>query len=159
MSGGARVRVVGVGNELLGDDAAGLLAARRVAERAPAGVAVTEATGEGTALLDLWTGAKAVFIIDAVRSRAPAGTVRRFDAAEGPLPSRLFHYSTHTVNVADAIELARTIGALPSCVVVYGIEGARFEPGDALTPEVERAIDDVAERVAHEAGAFVEARA
>ena len=57
-SANSPVTVIGVGNAWAGDDAAGVLVARMVRDRAPDGVAVIEHEGEPTALLDAWEGAR-----------------------------------------------------------------------------------------------------
>ncbi len=135
-----RVVVIGVGNALGGDDAAGLLVARRVRERV-AGIDVVEHEGDPTGLVELLDGAGGAVIVDALRSGSPPGTVRRFDAGAAPLPVRLRgSTSTHAVGLADAIELARTLGRLPARLVVIGIEGERFTAGAAHTPAVEAGI-------------------
>ena len=76
--------MIGLGNTLRHDDGAGVEVIRRLARRATArGIAVHEHHGEPLALLDLWEGARAAVLVDAARSGAPAGTVRRFDAGSG----------------------------------------------------------------------------
>ena len=57
---------------------------------------------------------------------------------------RSLRSSTHAFGVADAVELARALGRLPGRLDVYAIEGASFTAGDSLSPEVERAVDDLA---------------
>jgi hydrogenase maturation protease len=150
------VVVVGIGNAMRGDDAAGLEVVGRLRERGPgAGVALRTLEGEGVALLDLWEGACAAVLVDSVRSGAAPGTVRRLDATAEPLPSGLrTSSSTHAVGVADAVELARALGRLPRRLVVYGIEGARFDAGAALSPPVAAVIDAVADRVLRDASAL-----
>jgi hydrogenase maturation protease len=129
--------VIGLGNAVRGDDAAGLLAARAVG-----GV---ELEGDPSALLDLLDGAPAATLVDAVASGAAPGTVHRFDASAEPLPASLrSSTSTHAIGLADALELARALGRLPRRVIVYGIEGAAFAAGDAVTPAVARAVEHVA---------------
>jgi hydrogenase maturation protease len=146
------VTILGIGNLLRGDDAAGLLAARLLRELLP-GVRVLELQGDIAAAIDAWEGETAVLLIDAVRSGAPAGTIHRFEAHAAPLPARFFRSSTHLFGAADAIELARALGRLPSRLIVYGIEAASFEPGAALTPAVEAGVAALVERVAEEARA------
>ena len=63
--------------------------------------------------------------------------------------------STHAVGVGEAIELARVVGRLPSRIVVYGIEGSRFETGAALSAEVAAAVGRVVDAVLHEARELV----
>jgi hydrogenase maturation protease len=121
--------IIGVGNRWRGDDAAGL----EVAARVPGAVS---AEGEPVALLDLWQGASAVTVVDAVSSGAAPGTIHRLDASDAPLPAALAGPSTHLLGLSEAIELARALGRLPARVTVYGIEGEDFSAGAGLTPAV-----------------------
>ncbi len=145
--------VVGVGNALRGDDGAGLEVVRRLRERAEAiGVAVRELEGEGLGLLDLWDGARAVVLVDSVRSGAAPGTVHRIEATDRPLSATLGgSSSTHAVGVGDAIELARALGRLPSRLVLYGGEGHQFETGSQLSASIATILDSVVELVLREA--------
>jgi hydrogenase maturation protease len=110
----------------------------------PGDVEVLEREGEPTALIDAWEGADTVWVVDAVSSGAPAGTVHRLDASEQELPAELFRTSTHHFGLAEAVELARSVGRLPRELVVFGIEGASFQAGERLSPEVESAAESVA---------------
>jgi len=139
--------IIGLGNEYRRDDAVGLVVARRVKEAAPEHVRVLEESGEGAALIESWKDADAVILIDAVHSGAGPGILHRLDAHAQPMPTRFFHYSTHAFSVAEAIELARALGQLPPCLIVYGIEGKTFEAGLGLSPEVEKAAQKVVDRV------------
>jgi hydrogenase maturation protease len=145
------VLVIGVGNAYRRDDAAGLVAARRLRAAAGAEVMVREASGEGTALMDAWEGAEAVILIDAVRSGAPAGTIFRLDARAETVPQTWFRYSTHAFSVADAIALARALNRLPPRLIVLAVEGEQFDAGVGLSPEVEGAVDELARRGLEEA--------
>jgi hydrogenase maturation protease len=97
-------------------------------------------TDEPSRLLDLWAGADHAIVVDAARSGAPPGTVRRFDATAGPLPAGITRSSTHLFGVADAVELARALGRLPAHLDVYAIEGQDFSAGTGLTAAVEQAV-------------------
>jgi len=147
-SGPSAVLVVGVGNLARGDDAAGLLVARRIRLREPR-IEVVEVPN-ATDCLDALRRGERVIVVDAMRTGAPAGTVRRFDLQDEPLPASFSPGSTHALGLATAVELARALGTLPRRVVVYGIEGARFELGAAPSPEVLAAVDRVAEAVVAE---------
>ncbi len=109
-----------------------------------------ELSGEAGELLEAWRENEFVVVVDAVSSGAEAGTVHRFDAGEEPLPAQLLTRSTHGWGVAQAIELGRTLGRLPRRLILYGIEGQDFELGESLSPAVERALDEAAERVGGE---------
>jgi hydrogenase maturation protease len=141
------VLIIGIGNEYRSDDAVGLVVARALQARKLPHVSILEATGEGTALLEAWKGAEHVILVDAVTSHAPAGTIHQLDAQTGPLSPDLFALSTHALGVAEAIELARVLGNLPSRLVIYGIEGKRYVAGVGLSPEVERAAQEALESI------------
>ena len=109
-----------------------------------------EREGEPASLIDAWEGAETVWLADAISSGAAAGTIRRLDASARELPPELFRTSTHHLGLAEAVELARALGRLPEHLVVYGVEGARFEIGDELSPEVKTASEQAAAAIREE---------
>ena len=145
MSG--RTVVIGVGNPLRGDDAAGVAVAERLRDSLPPHVEVVSCAEEPTRLMDAWGGAERVVIVDTVASGAPPGTLHRFEAGDAPVPARTFHSSTHAIGIAETIELARALGRLPRRVLVYGIEGGGFATGAGLSPAVEAAVAAAADAV------------
>ncbi len=151
--------IIGIGNASRGDDAAGLIAARRIREALlvrpdfpdPGRIAVLEQNGEGTALVALWEGARTVILIDAVLSGAVPGSILRLDARSQPFPAGFRGRSTHAFGVAEAIELARALDRLPPRLIIYGIEGRSFAVGEAPSGAVEAAAWAVVERVLDDA--------
>jgi hydrogenase maturation protease len=144
------VRVIGIGNPLRGDDAIGLLVVRRVRELAGPEVEVMELEGEPARLIDAWQGAGLAVVVDAVKSDAPEGAVMRFDATADPLPPSVSASSTHALGLADAIEIARALDRLPEQLIVFAVEGVRFEVGSDLSPVAAAAAQAVAEAVLRE---------
>jgi hydrogenase maturation protease len=144
--------VIGIGNPDRGDDAAGHAVVELLRRAPPAEVDLAEADGEATALLSRLDGADTAFLVDACSFAAPAGSIWRFDAAAAPLPHGAFGVSTHGFGLAEAVELARALGQLPLRCIVYAIEGASFEIGAPLSPEVRAAVVEVARRLALEIG-------
>ena len=141
----SRMLVIGVGNALRGDDAAGLHVARQLAA---SGIAeVHEASGETASLMALWQGADCVMLADAAQSGAEPGTVTRLDASIQALPAAFLHCSTHAFGVAEAVELARSLGSLPAKILIFGIEGASFEHGAPLSPGVEAGVARAVEMI------------
>jgi hydrogenase maturation protease len=139
--------IIGIGNEYRGDDAVGLIVARRLKGRLADSVKVLEQTGDGAALMDAWRGAETVIVIDAVASGAAPGVIHRFDANTRPIPKTAFRCSTHAFGVAEAIELSRALGEIPRSLVVYGIEGKNFAAGVGLSPEVEKGACEAVRQV------------
>jgi hydrogenase maturation protease len=138
--------VIGVGNEWRSDDAAGLVVARRLAALEPT-LRVAAHGGEPVDLIHEWTGEDEVILVDAVDSGAAPGTIHRFDAAEPGLASGPSRGSTHALGVAEAIALGRALGRLPGRLLLFGIEGGRFEAGASLSPEVERAAEELVQEL------------
>jgi hydrogenase maturation protease len=138
------MRVIGVGNRFRSDDGAGPRVADLLED---SGLDVLELAGEGAELIEAWSGDSRVIVVDAARSGAAPGTVHRFEAADKPLPTGFFHYSTHQFGVAEAIETARALGRLPPSLTVYGIEGKSFSFGEGLSPAVEAACREVAAEI------------
>jgi len=143
----ARILVIGVGNEYRSDDAVGLVVARRLRQLSIGNVTVIEASGEGTDLMESWKGADTVIIVDAASSGAKPGTIHRIDARAQRIPTGLLRYSTHAFSVGEAVELARAMNRLPPRMVVYGVEGERFDEGTVLSRAVQASVGTVVELV------------
>jgi hydrogenase maturation protease len=141
-------RVLGIGSPA-GDDRAGWCVVDALHARlgARADIALDKLDRPGAGLLAHLEGAAHVVLIDAMRSGAAPGTIRRVDRADwrnqgGP--------SSHGFGVFDALALAEALGSLPPALVVYGVEIGAAEPGEALTPAVRAAVDELAARIADE---------
>jgi hydrogenase maturation protease len=148
------LRIIGCGNFDRGDDAAGLLVARRlhalVVETLGVeipGLEITEQSGESFSLMDCWTGFEHVILVDATAPHGTPGQVRVWSAHADRLPEDVFPCSTHAFGLREAVELGRVMNRLPQTLLIYGIEGKRFFLGAPPSPEVERAVVCVAERL------------
>jgi len=148
------VVVIGIGNRFRGDDGAGpavldLLATDPIAGRAR----LVELDGEPARVVDAWTGADVAIVVDAVCSEPPCpGRVRRIDVVgetelRDGTPAAA---GSHALGVATAAALGRALDRMPARLVVFGIEGADFEPGNALSQGVTDAVRAVAAGVAGE---------
>jgi hydrogenase maturation protease len=138
-------RIIGCGNTDRGDDAAGVLVARRLREL---GADALEHSGEGLSLIESWQGWGSVILIDAVATGAPAGAITVWDGNRTPLTGDCRKGNTHNFGVAEAVELARVLGQLPQRLLIYGIEGQRFDLGCAPSSEVTRAVERLAQQLA-----------
>src|ERR1017187_7447859 len=135
--------IIGCGNRQRSDDGAGILVAERLREL---GIEADTRIGEAADLIEAWKGADDVIIVDAVVTGAPVGTVQAWDDRQ-PLTTIRATASTHGLGVAEAIELAHVLDRLPARLRVYGVEGRRFEPGSGISPEVQRAVEEVVQRI------------
>jgi len=144
------VLVVGIGNPDRGDDGFGPAVAQRLRGRVPSTVRILERSGDALALMEDWDGIPFVIVIDAMAPISEPGQVHRFDLADSPLPIGFAPSSSHALGVAETIELARSLGRLPQCLVAYLVEGEQFGTGAPLSLAVAEAVGDVAERIVSE---------
>ena len=145
------VRVIGIGCPERGDDGVGRAVARALRDTAPEGVWVGECAGEFSSLLDLWEGADAVIIVDALQGGLRPGTVLRLDALTEALPVPPAS-STHGFGLADAVAIGGVLHRLPRTLVVYGVEAASFAHGAPLSGPVAAALPGLLAAVRREAG-------
>jgi len=138
-----RTLVIGCGNRDRGDDAAGILVVRRLREH---GIDAREHSSDGLALIDTWSAAEYVILIDTVMTGAPPGTISGAMGADAAV-LRSATTSSHSFDVAAAIELARALDRMPGSLKIYGIEGCAFELGTEPQPVVLAAAERVASLV------------
>ncbi len=139
-----RTLVAGLGNELRGDDAAGLLAARALRTWRLENVDVEEHSGDVAALAESMARHAEVVVVDAVVSGAPPGTVRELNPDGAVARARS---SSHGLGGSEGLALARARGAAPH-VRLVGIEGSQFALGSKPSPAVAGAARVVAALIA-----------
>ena len=141
-----KIAVIGIGQSLRGDDAAGLEAVRRWQEQFPETARRPEVYVElnelpGLALLDELEGCDAGILVDAVQSYAGPGTLHRLN------PEQLSAFgsdakSAHGWGVAETLQLGRQLNPeRPQIPVrVIGIEASQLSVGVGLSQEVTEAL-------------------
>lgn len=137
--------IIGCGNLLRGDDGAGPVLVRRFRERGlPDDVGCVDAGTDGMAVALRMRGVSDVVLVDACRSGSEAGTL--FDLSADAIERLPPHggVSIHDVRWNDALAFGRLLagGRMPR-VTAWLIEGATFELGAPLSPEVDRAVDQL----------------
>ncbi len=144
------VLVLGLGNDILTDDAIGLevVAAARVRLADEPRVEVRATTEMGLALLDEIAGREGLVLVDAVQTgRAEPGAVSELEPAAltGGLCTM-----PHFLGLRETLALGGLLGLpMPAQVRVVAIEVADpFTLGNELTPAVAAAVSPAAERVA-----------
>ena len=146
----AAMLVIGIGNDYRSDDGVGLAAIRALTAKHLPGIQLIECAGDGMNLLETWQAAQKVILIDAVSSGSKPGTIFRFNARSGPIPTQLSFHSTHAFGIAEALELGRALDQLPLYPLLFGIEGKNFAVGTSMSPEVEQAMQEVVDQVMRE---------
>jgi len=144
----SRTLVLGLGNDLIADDAVGLLAVRALGPLAGRRAEVRESSLHGLALLDLFVGYDRAILVDAVRtSDHPPGTVLELTPAD--LPPLAGLPSPHFCGLPEMCDLARRLELdFPKEFHILAVEiRDAVTIGGAMTPEVAAAIPEVCRRV------------
>src|ERR1035437_47754 len=136
-------RVLVLGNEILGDDALGILVARQVQARFGEAVEVVSSSEPGFHVMDELLGVSRLLVVDSIRTgAAKPGTVYVLDEhAIPPAPG----VSSHSLSIFEVLAVARRLG-LPGpakCVTPAGgvadcppVGGSMHPDGAAAIPVV-----------------------
>lgn len=144
-----KVLVLGLGNDLLTDDAVGLRVVHEVRQRLSGDTRIeVKATAEtGLALLDVIVDYGSLVVVDSVKTgRAPAGHIHSLAPENFPSGSSR---SPHSFGVERICELGRQRGlAVPERVRMIAIEiEDPFTLGAEMTPAVQEAIETATDEV------------
>jgi len=145
-----RTLVLGLGNRVMTDDSAGLVALERFREcyEVPDCVDYMDGGTLGLDLLVYMEGYGNILICDCVMRRGDSpGSVLRVEEAE---VEAIFQkcLSPHQMGLKDLIALLHLQGRMPNQLTVVGVEGKNIELGLELSPEVEAAVPAMTEMMA-----------
>lgn len=145
VSGAGRPLVIGIGNRLLRDDAAGPL----VLERLQAHAGLLAAAGDpglldggtlGLSLLPEIEACSGLIAVDAARFGATPGTVRVFEGGAMDAQATGRKHSVHEVALADLLGAAALQGLLPERRALVAVEPESTELGLEPTAAVQAAL-------------------
>ncbi len=142
-----RVLIVGLGNELLGDDGVGVHAVRELLKNPPEGVRVVEVGTRVLRAQQLLEDADIVIAIDAVRAGGRPGSIYRFGAEDVEVQR---YYSLHDMGIAGLLQ-AVPDDSRPT-LIILGVEPEKI----AYTMELSPAMQSVLERVVNAAQQITE---
>jgi len=146
----APILVLGLGNDILTDDAVGLHVAQAVRERlaGEARIEVKSTTEMGLALLDEIADREAVVLVDSVQTGKEApGHIHEIDAAT---LAGVASTVPHMLGVGETLELGRMLGLkMPRQVRIFAIEVADpFQLGTKMTEAVAATVTRAADKIA-----------
>jgi hydrogenase maturation protease len=132
----------GIGNVLLGDDGVGPYVIALLESQYSFGDGI-EIADLGTPALDLThriVGRHTVILVDSVASDDAPGSVilyRKEDIVRTMPAQRL---DPHSPALSECLLAAEMLGAIPENVLLVGIVGERYEPGDPLSDAVRKSV-------------------
>lgn len=147
--------IVGCGNLIRGDDAAGPILVRQLAERKlRPGVRLADGGTAGMDVAFAMRGARRVIVVDASRTGSAPGTIHRIPGEEladlEPPTGNL-----HQFRWDQALGFARWLlgDEYPEEIEVWLIEGESFGPGEPLSQAVTASVNWITEMLAADLGA------
>ena len=149
-TGAPLVRVLGLGNVLMGDDALGPWVIHRLEATYvfPPEVEVVDVGTPGLDLVPYVAGPCGIILVDTVHAKdAAPGTVKLYDRDAlvkfGPKP----RLSPHDPGVTDAILAVEMAGEPPAFVTLVGVVPDSVKAGVGLTPPLQDAVARAADEI------------
>ena len=137
--------IIGLGNDLLADDAFGIMVARKLKELEIGSLDIVEAAEHGLGLLDYLEGYENAIIVDAFigveKGKIMEVELTSWDRAIAP--------SLHALSLPEALYIGRKAGLrLPERVKVYSVTVLNsFVIGGEMSDEVERSVPIVLNKI------------
>jgi hydrogenase maturation protease len=142
------LRLLGLGNEILADDAFGILVAREAERRFPGQIEVAHSSAAGYDLMDHLLGTRRLLVVDTiVTGRAQPGAISVFtaDRVQPAAPGG----SPHFLGLFEVLAVGRKLDLdVPQETIVIAVEASDcITVGGPMHPDVQAAIPAVVEVV------------
>jgi len=149
-----RTLVLGLGNDLAGDDAVGPLAARALLVELDGVADVVESSAAGLALIEVFAGYDRAIVVDSiVTGRNPPGTITEMGLLD---VGRVVASSLHNAGLPELAAVAARLGlGFPTQTVVFAVEVVDpYTLGAGLSPPVADAVEELVRRVREQVRAW-----
>lgn len=146
-----RAVVLGIGNTILTDEAAGVRAALALeqAYKVPANVQVIDGGTSGMEMIEDLSNLDFLIVLDVVKTGAVPGTVVKIAGDEIPVFFRQ-KLSPHQIALPDVLASLELLGTLPKEIIVLGVEPISLELGIEMTPTIAEKVPVLAAMAAAE---------
>jgi hydrogenase maturation protease len=146
-----RILVLGIGNVLMNDDAAGVRVVQALAEKYsfPEEVTLLDGGTLGLGLLPDLEGVDRLLVVDAVETGAATGSLVRLSGADIPrtLATKV---SPHQVALKDLLLVAELQGHAVAEMVLWGVQPGSIDMDIEMSPEVAAAVILLQDKVLQE---------
>lgn len=146
-----RAVVLGIGNTILTDEAAGVRVVEAL-ERGyalPANVLAIDGGTSGMEMIEDLSDLDFLIVVDVVKTGAAPGTVVKIDGAEIPVFFRS-KLSPHQIALPDVLASLELLGTMPREIIVLGVEPISLELGMEMTTTVAERIPQLVGMVVEE---------
>jgi len=137
--------VLGIGNTILSDEAAGVRAVEALEKacRMPADVLLIDGGTSGMEMIEDLSNLDFLLVLDVVLTDAAPGTLVKIAGDEIPVFFR-DKLSPHQIGLPDVLASLELLGTMPKEIVVLGVEPVSLELGLDMTPTVAAAVPQLA---------------
>lgn len=144
-----RTAVIGVGNELMGDDSIGPHIARSLLERKvlPDEVMVIDEGRGGMRLVHHIKDVEKLIVIDAADIGKAPGEFKVFRPEEVETIKDLSGTNIHEWDLLKMLELSKMLGECPDDIRIIAIQPAYMELGEGLSDILKNRVDEYIEKV------------
>jgi len=143
--------LLGIGNILMNDDAAGVLVVQALAEKYTFSqeLVVLDGGTLGLDILPFLEGVDRLLVVDAVETGEPVGTIIRMNGDDIPI-ALATKVSPHQMGLKDLLLVADLQGYAPNEMVLWGVQPGSIEMDIELSPEVAKAVVILQDKVLEE---------
>jgi hydrogenase maturation protease len=145
-----RLLILGLGNPLMADDGIGHEVIARLERRGlPDSIRLAAVDGDVLALLDLWRGEPAVWLVDAISGGRPPGSMRVFehrDLLELPAGDHWGHHPSLGESLRWMLHARPEMRAIE--LRLFGIEVAAVRPEPGLSDATMQSLEPQVEKIA-----------
>ena len=146
-----RAVVLGIGNTILTDEAAGVRAAEMLERHyhMPDNVQIIDGGTSGMEMIEDLSNLDFLIVIDVVKTGQAAGTVVKIAGDEIPVFFRR-KLSPHQIGLPDVLASLELLDAMPKEIIVLGVEPISLELGMEMTDTVSAKVPLLVEMAASE---------
>jgi hydrogenase maturation protease len=139
----ARISVIGMGNVLMSDDAAGpyVIELLDACYEFGPGITVLDLGTPGLDLTPYIAGVDTLILVDTIRGDGTPGEIRRYEKPALMSPAFRPRVSPHDPALKEALTIAELAGMGPREVLLIGITPEYCAKGTGLSPTVRRAVE------------------
>jgi hydrogenase maturation protease len=147
------IKIIGIGSPF-GEDQAGWKVIEMLQQTlsSQSKIEIVSYDRPGIHLLSYIQNLECVYLIDAVKSGAVAGTIHRFENETINECHTLL--STHDFGVVQTLKMGQALNMLPKKIILYGIEINPAQNDGFISEVTQQAIQLVSEKITHELTAY-----
>jgi hydrogenase maturation protease len=146
-----RAVVLGIGNTILTDEAAGVRAVEALAQeyKVPSNVQLIDGGTSGMEMLEDLSNLDFLIVIDVVKTGGAPGTVVKIAGEDIPVFFRK-KLSPHQIALPDVLASLELLDTMPKEIIVLGVEPISLELGMEMTATVAERVPQLAKMAASE---------